>query len=230
MLPPSHPPAAVLFDMDGTLVDNMSYHVQAWVALARTLGLDEHRAPAERFEREFAGKRNEEILAALLGRALPPEEAQRLADEKEAHYRALYAPHRVALRGAPELLGRLRDAGRPLAVSTAAPQANRDFVLGGLHLRPFFSCVVGAEDVARGKPFPDIFLATARALGVEPAGCVVFEDAINGILAARAAGMFAVGVTTLVPEAALREAGAHWVTRDFASLPEALEHWLLRRG
>jgi beta-phosphoglucomutase len=228
MLTPLRPPAAVLFDMDGTLVDNMRFHVQAWVSLARALGIDAAGAPEERFEREFAGKRNEEILPALLGRPLPPEEVARLADQKEAHYRELYGPHLVALRGAPELLTRLRERGRGLAVATAAPSANRDFVLDGLRLRPFFSRVIGAEDVTRGKPAPDIFLATARALEVEPSGCVVFEDAINGILAARAAGMFAVGVTTLVPEQTLREAGAHWVTRDFASLPEDLERWLLR--
>ncbi|MFY0581071.1 HAD family hydrolase [Cystobacter fuscus] len=221
-------PAAVLFDMDGTLVDNMRFHVQAWVALARSLGLDAAAAPEERFEREFAGKRNEEILSALLGRSMAPEEATRLADQKEAHYRELYRPHLVPLRGTLELLARLRQVGRGLAVATAAPAANRDFVLDGLALRPFFSRVVGAEDVTRGKPAPDIFLATARALGVEPSGCVVFEDAINGILAARAAGMFAVGVTTLVPEQTLREAGAHWVIPDFASLPEELERWLLQ--
>jgi beta-phosphoglucomutase len=226
-MPPLPAPTAVLFDMDGTLVDNMRFHVQAWVALARSLGLDAAAAPEERFEREFAGKRNEEILSALLGRPMDPEEMTRLAEQKEAHYRALYGPHLMPLRGALELLARLRQVGRGLAVATAAPAANRDFVLDGLALRPFFSRVVGAEDVKRGKPSPDIFLATARALGVEPSGCVVFEDAVNGILAARAAGMFAVGVTTLVPEQTLREAGAHWVIPDFASLPEELERWLL---
>jgi beta-phosphoglucomutase len=222
-LPP--PPSAVLFDMDGTLVDNMRFHVQAWVSMASALGISGQ--PEERFEREFAGKRNEEILPVLLGRPLSAEEATRLAEQKEAHYRQLYAPHLVALRGAPELLSRLHRLGRRLAVATAAPAANRDFVLDGLALRPFFSRVIGAEDVTRGKPAPDIFLASARALGVEPSTCVVFEDAINGILAARAAGMFAVGVTTLIPEQTLREAGAHWVIRDFASLPEDLERWLL---
>lgn len=226
MFPPDAPPSAVLFDMDGTLVDNMRFHVQAWVAFARALGLEGE--PEERFEREFAGKRNEEILAVLLGRPLPAEEATRLAEQKEAHYRALYAPHLAPLRGARELLTRLRQGGCPLAVATAAPAANRDFVLEGLGLRPFFSQVIGAEDVTRGKPAPDIFLASARALGVAPASCVVFEDALNGILAARAAGMFAVGVTTMLSEQTLREAGAHWVIRDFASLPEDLEHWLSR--
>ncbi|HYO58628.1 HAD family phosphatase [Archangium sp.] len=223
-LPPR--PLAAIFDLDGTLVDNMRFHVQAWVAMSHSLGID---APVERFEREFAGRRNEEIFPALLGRPVPPEELARLAEQKESHYRALYAPHLTPLRGARELLGRLRGAGFRLAVASAAPRANRAFVLDGLELRPFFSQVVGAEDVTRGKPAPDIFLAAARVLEVDPAACVVFEDAVHGIHAARAAGMFAVGVTTLTPAEVLREAGAHQVIEDFASLPQEFE-WRLFGG
>ena len=225
---PSRPPAtAAIFDLDGTLVDNMRFHVQAWSAFAQAHGV---HAPAERFEREFAGKRNEEILPALLGRELGAEEAARLAEQKESHYRELFAPHLTPLAGARELLTRLRDAGRGLAVASAAPPQNRAFVLEGTGLRPLFAHVLGAEHVTRGKPFPDLFLAAAKALGVEPSGCVVFEDALNGILAARAAGMCAVGITTLVPAHALREAGAQWILSDFTSLPDELLHWLLPPG
>jgi beta-phosphoglucomutase len=216
---PSSRPLAAIFDLDGTLVDNMRFHVQAWVAMSRSLGLE---APAERFEREFNGRRNEEIFPALLGRPVPPEELALLAERKEAHYRELYAPHLVPARGARELLSRLRGAGFRLAVASAAPHANRAFVLDGLALRPLFSQVLGAEDVTRGKPAPDLFLAAARALQVEPAACIVFEDAVNGVLAARAAGMLAVGVSSLTPGQVLREAGAHWVIDDFASIPDEL--------
>jgi beta-phosphoglucomutase-like phosphatase (HAD superfamily) len=83
--------------------------------------------------------------------------------------------------------------------------------------------VVGAEEVPRGKPAPDIFLAAAEFLGIEPSACVVFEDAINGILAARAAGMVAVGITSTTPPEMLRQAGAQWTAPDFASLPAELE-------
>jgi beta-phosphoglucomutase len=221
---PRPPATAAIFDLDGTLVDNMRFHVQAWSAFAQGHGV---HAPAERFEREFAGKRNEEILPALLGRALDAEQLASLAEQKESHYRALFAPHMAPLAGARELLTRLRAAGRGLAVASAAPPQNRAFVLEGLGLRPLFAHVLGAEHVTRGKPFPDLFLAAAGALGVEPAGCVVFEDAIHGIRAARAAGMFAVGVTTLVPAEELREAGAHWIIPDFTALPDELSHWLL---
>ncbi|WP_257448096.1 HAD family hydrolase [Archangium lipolyticum] len=218
-----HPLSAAIFDMDGTLVDNMLFHARAWVSMSQSLGLD---VPVERFEREFAGKRNEEIFPALLGRPVPPEELTRLAERKESHYRELYAPHLSPLRGARELLARLRGAGFQLAVATAAPSANRAFVLDGLELRSHFAQVVGAEDVTRGKPAPDIFLAAARALSVEPSTCVVFEDAVNGIRAARAAGMLAVGVTTMTPAEVLIDAGAHWVIGDFTTLPVDFERRL----
>lgn len=219
----SRPLAAAIFDLDGTLVDNMPFHVQAWVAMARSLGL---ALPVERVEREFNGQRNEEIFPALLGRPVPPEELVRLAELKESHYRELFGPHLAPVRGTRELLERLRGAGVRLAVASAAPHANRAFVLDGLRLRPFFSQVVGAEDVKRGKPAPDVFLAAAKALEVDPAACVVFEDAVNGIRAARAAGMLAVGITTLTPAEVLREAGAHHILGDYVSLPEALERAL----
>ncbi|HSP78834.1 MAG TPA: HAD family phosphatase [Myxococcaceae bacterium] len=222
-VPVSSRPRAAIFDLDGTLVDNMRFHVEAWVSMSRRLGVE---LTAERVEREFAGKRNEEIFPTLLGRAVEAEELARLAEEKEAHYRELYAPHLVPLRGARELLARMKGAGLGLAVASAAPSANRAFVLDGLELRGHFAHVVGAEHVTRGKPHPDIFLAAARALGVEPETCVAFEDAVMGIRSARAAGMLAVGVTTLTPAEVLREAGAHWTIEDFGVLPEALERVL----
>ncbi|MBN1210065.1 MAG: beta-phosphoglucomutase family hydrolase [Myxococcaceae bacterium] len=219
------PLLAAIFDMDGTLVDNMRFHSEAWVSLSRRLGIE---TAAERFEREFAGKKNEEILPILLDRHVSPEELTQLADEKETHYRKLYAPHLSLLRGAEGFIARLRSAEVRLAIATAAPTGNRTLVLDGLGIRSLFERIVGAEEVRRGKPAPDIFLAAAQSVGVEPSACVVFEDAVNGIVAARAAGMFAVGITTTTPAEVLREAGAHWTAADFATLPPELEARLIR--
>jgi beta-phosphoglucomutase len=210
---------AAIFDMDGTLVDNMAYHNHAWEVLSARLGVS---MSAERFQRDFAGKKNEEIFPELLGRSLVPAELDRLAHEKESLYRELYRPHLALTRGVADLLQRLREVGVRLAVATAAPRDNRDFVLDGLGLRGAFERVVGAEEVRRGKPAPDMFLLAAGALGVAPEACVVFEDAANGVRAAVAAGMAAVGITTAASAADLLGAGASCAAPDFASLPQEL--------
>ncbi|MCY1015183.1 HAD family hydrolase [Pyxidicoccus sp. MSG2] len=214
------PLRAVVFDMDGTLVDNMVFHNQAWVALARKLGLS---LTADDFQTHFAGKKNEEILPALLGRPLDSEELHRLAEEKENHYRTLYRPHLRLHRGAEAFIARLREARIATAIATAAPQGNRELVLDGLGIRPLFNRVVGAEEVTRGKPSPDIFLAAAKALGVEPSACLAFEDAVLGVMSARDAGMTVVGITTAAPADQLREAGAGWTVPDFMMLPPEVE-------
>lgn len=224
----SAPPLrAVVFDMDGTLVDNMSFHNQAWVALARRLGL---ALTAEDFQTNFAGRKNEEILPTLLGRPLSHEELNGLAEEKETHYRTLYRPHLKLLNGAEAFIARMREARVPMAVATAAPHGNRELVLDGLGIRSLFTRVVGAEEVTRGKPAPDIFLAAAKALGVEPSACLAFEDAILGVISAREAGMPVVGLTTTTSAEQLREAGAQWIVPDFTALPPELEARLMGKA
>lgn len=227
MTPSDTPLRAAVFDMDGTLVDNMVFHNQAWVALARKLGLS---LTADDFQTRFAGKKNEEILPELLGRALAPDELERLADEKENHYRTLYRPHLRLHRGAEALISRLRAAGIPMAIATAAPEGNRELVIDGLGLRPVFHRIVGAEEVSRGKPFPDIFLAAAQGLGVDPSQCLAFEDAILGVMSARDAGMPVVGLTTTTSAIQLRQAGALWTLPDFTTLPPELESRLFGVG
>jgi beta-phosphoglucomutase family hydrolase len=212
---------AVLFDMDGTLVDNMSFHTRALLEIAeQRFGV---RLDPEQVNRDFSGKKNAEIFRILAKRDVTPEEAAAWEEEKEERYRELYGPHRAALRGARELLGRLRSEGVRTAVASAAPRRNLAFILDGLELRPLFDAVVGQDDAPRGKPAPDIFLAAAARLGVEPTMCLVFEDAVNGILGARAAGMKSAGITTVSGPDALMQAGAEWTMPDLAELPADLE-------
>lgn len=207
---------AALFDLDGTLVDNMRFHAQAWVELCRRHGVE---VPFERFHREFAGKKNEEILPIVFGAALSVADARRIADEKEALYREMFAPHLTLLPGAQALLERLRAAKVPCAIASAAPPLNRSFVLEGLKLMSYFDAVVGAEQAPRGKPHPDLFLLAAKAVGQPAASCVVFEDAVNGVLAGKAAGMTVVGLTTAFSAQALVAAGASVTVHDFTELP-----------
>jgi beta-phosphoglucomutase len=211
--------SAAVFDLDGTLVDNIAYHLEAWVALARSEGVE---LTAERFARELSGMKTSETIPLLLGRELAPDAIARLAAQKEAHYRALYGPHRSFVPGAEALLRGLRGRGLKVAIASAAPPENRAFVLEGLGAAGLFDAVVGGEDAPRGKPFPDLFLAAARAVGVPPERCVAFEDAPLGVRAARAASMRVAAVTTTSAEGELRDAGAEWVVADFERLPEGL--------
>jgi beta-phosphoglucomutase len=212
--------AAAIFDLNGTLIDDMPAHGRAWAAVFRELGVE---VPPERFERELAGMKHAETFEAVLGRKLPDAEATRLGERKDALYRETYAKDLRLLPGARELLVRMRAARIELAIATAAPKANRDFALDGLGIRGLFDAIVGEEAVSRGKPAPDLYLAAARALSADPERCLVFEDAVNGVRAARAAKMHAAAVTTTTPAEALREAGAAFVLDDFAHLPPALE-------
>lgn len=215
---------AVLFDMDGTLVDNMPFHVDAWVEVAQKHGRD--ASERDRFSREWAGKKNEELIPLMLGRDATEAELELIAHQKESRYRELAGKGLVELPGTTALLTRLQQAGMKLGVATAAPEGNRTLVLDGLNLRRFFTAVVGPEGAVRGKPAPDIFLAAAKALNVDPSECLVIEDALNGVRAGLAANMKVAAVTTTVEAETLKEAGAHWVFKDFTQLPASLEEAL----
>ncbi len=220
--PPGRRSGAV-FDLDGTLVDNMRFHGEAWEGLARRLGSTATRA---RFERAWAGKKSEEILSLLLGRPLRGEELARLSEEKESAYRAAYGPRVAPVPGLHAFLQRLRHAGYRLALATAAPAENRDLVLAGLGLAGSFEAVAGPEHAARGKPFPDLFLAAARLLGLAPEACVAFEDAANGIRAAGGGGWGGGGGPPGGPGAGGGGGGARFAAPDFAALPAACLAWL----
>ncbi|MBS1793703.1 MAG: HAD family phosphatase [Acidobacteria bacterium] len=184
---------AFIFDMDGTLVDNMRFHTEAWGKMLAENGVAMN---AHDFLVRTAGKTNREILPNVFG-ALSDERIEELGNRKETLYQELFRPHRRPVAGAVEFLEEARRLGVRMAVATAAPEVNVEFILDGLDLRKYFAAVTTADDVARGKPDPEIFLKSAEKLGVEPAGCIVFEDALGGFEAARRAGMTAVGIATV---------------------------------
>jgi HAD superfamily hydrolase (TIGR01509 family) len=198
----------------------MRWHARAWIALVRAHAVDPRSdAELESFLYANAGMKNEELIPLLV----PGGDVAALEEEKEALYRKLYAPALSPLPGLLPLLDSLRSRGVKLAVASAAPLANRDFVLDGLSLRSRFDAIVGPEHARRGKPAPDIFLAAAEKLGVAPVECIVFEDAPKGVQAAVAAGMQCAALTTTSSEAALRAAGARWVAKDFTQLSAIIE-------
>jgi beta-phosphoglucomutase len=181
----------VLWDLDGTLVDSGDYHWRAWRDTMRGEGV---ALSYQQFLDSF-GQRNDRILTTWLGADVDAERVRRIGDAKEALYRDIAkAEGLVALPGAREWVMRLRDAGWRQAIGSSAPRANVEVMLAVLRLDAYINEVVAAEDVARGKPAPDVFLAAAERIGVHPSRCVVVEDAAAGIEAARRAGMRSVGV------------------------------------
>ncbi|ATQ77429.1 beta-phosphoglucomutase [Massilia violaceinigra] len=193
---------AFIFDMDGTIVDNMSFHTESWIAFFQRRGKD---IDADEFFRATAGRQGKEIIRSHMGEHLNDDEVRVLNDEKELVYRELYEPHRKTVMGFDVLIALAKEMNVALAVATAAPNANITFTLDGLDLRRHFDTVVGAADVARGKPHPDVFLLAAERCGVAPEHCIVFEDAPLGVEAARRAGMRAVVLTTTLPAEAFAE-------------------------
>jgi beta-phosphoglucomutase len=187
---------AFVFDMDGTIVDNMAFHTDSWLRFFELRG---QTLDADEFFRATAGRQGREIMRSYLGEHLTDDELALLDHEKESLYRELYAPHRKAVDGFDALIAQAKAQGVKLAVGTAAPPANVEFTLDGLDLRRHFDAIVGATDVARGKPHPDVFLKAAELCGVAPEHCIVFEDAPLGVEAARRAGMRCIVLTTTLP-------------------------------
>jgi beta-phosphoglucomutase family hydrolase len=207
---------AFIFDMDGTIVDNMAFHTKSWLAFFERRG---QQLDADAFFKATAGRQGKEIMRAHLGEHLSDAEAATLDLEKESLYRELYAPHRKTVDGFDDLVEQAKLRGVALAVATAAPNANIEFTLDGLDLRRHFDAVVGAADVARGKPNPDVFLKAAERCGVAPEHCIVFEDAPLGVEAARRAGMRAVVLTTTLPADAFAQYdNVIHIASDFAQL------------
>ncbi len=193
---------AVLWDMDGVLVDTGEAHYQSWAEALAGLGIPFNR---ELFRRTF-GMNNDTILVTLAGRPLDPDFLKRVGDRKEMLWRAAIHGKIQPLPGAKELLVSLHRAGFQQAVASSAPMENITAVVDELDLRPYFQALVSGNAIP-GKPEPDVFLEAARQVGVPPERCTVLEDAMAGVEAARRAGMRCIAVTTTNPREALQGAG-----------------------
>ena len=182
----------VIFDLDGVLVDTGWAHKQSWFDLAEKEGF----SMSDEFFYNTFGMQNYMIIPMLLGRELPRDEVDRMADWKEQRYREIIVDHLEPAEGAKSLLDALRGKGFRTAVGSSAPRANLDLVLGSADLRNFFDACVSGEQVEHSKPAPDTFLKAAEELGLAPGRCAVVEDAVQGVEAGKAAGMPVAAVTT----------------------------------
>lgn len=200
-----------IFDMDGTLVDNVSYHLQSWKVFSRKYGneLSDEQIVG------WMGMTNRVYQERILGRPVTDEESARLSEEKESLYRELFAPHLQLPDGLRAFLDRIRTAGIPCAIATGAPRSNVNFLMDGLGLRGDFAALVDETKYTKCKPDSECFLTAARMLGCDPKDCVVFEDAVPGVKAGKAAGMKVVCVTFTKPREVLIEAGADRVVDSY---------------
>jgi HAD superfamily hydrolase (TIGR01509 family) len=182
---------AVLWDLDGTLVDSEEFHWRSWRDTMRPEGVE---LTYVQFLASF-GQRNDRIIPAWLGIDADAARVRRIGEDKEAEYRRLAEAHGLTpLPGAREWLTKLRAAGWKQAIASSAPGVNVEMMLRVAGLERCLDAVVSAEDVTIGKPDPQVFLEAARKLDVPPSRCIVVEDAAAGVEGARRAGMRTIGV------------------------------------
>jgi beta-phosphoglucomutase len=210
-------PYGAIWDMDGTLVDTAELHFAAWSVVAKDLSLPfSHHDFASTF-----GWRNPEILRHLYGERFSEKEIADLGEKKEEYYRAAARRQGVVpLPGVKALIEGLRQSGFKQAIGSSAPRANLDLILKLTGLAFFFDVLVSMEDTRRGKPDPQVFLIAAERLEISPSRCVVVEDAVAGVQAAKAGGMKCVAVDFVGHhgQAALHSAGADLVVKTLEEL------------
>ena len=186
---------AVLWDLDGTLVDSAEFH---WLSWRDTMAAEGVSLTYQQFLDTF-GQKNDRILPGWLGSGADAARIRRVGDAKEAEYRRLASVHGLSpLPGASSWVRRLHAQGWQQAIASSAPGENVGVMLRALALDGMFEAIVSAEDVTRGKPDPQVFLAAAERLGVPRDRCIVVEDAGVGVQAARSAGMRCIGVSRAV--------------------------------
>jgi len=202
--------------MDGVLVDNTPYQARAFQLLFRDLGLTTN---ARQLLKRLNGMPASDILKTVFRHPVPKKQLEEYATQREFLYRTLYWSKRRELPGLSAFLRAARAAGHPIGLGTGSGTETISYIVDHLQLRPFFDVIVGKDDVARGKPHPDTYSATAAQLGVAPADCIVFEDAVLGEQAAYRAGMRCVAVATSLRAADFQAPLA--VIKDFTGLTPA---------
>jgi beta-phosphoglucomutase family hydrolase len=193
---------AVIWDMDGVIADSGPYHLAAWQEIFGPRGV---KFTAGDFEHSF-GLRNDNIIRNTLGKGITQAEVDNIAGEKEVTFRRLARGRIKPLPGALELLKSLQKEGLRMAIASSTPAENIELVTGTLGIAGYFQVIVNGHEVSEGKPSPKVFLLAAQRLGVKPANCLVIEDAVAGVAAAKRAGMYCLAVTNTHSRRKLAEA------------------------
>lgn len=203
---------AVLFDMDGVLVDNHEFHYKAWMKFGEKYNVPITR---ERFL-SFFGSSAREAIKNIFEKDMPFEQVRKYASEKEDIYREIYKPHLKLIKGVKEFLNLLKQENIPTAVATSAPLVNAEFVLNEGKIADLFDTIVHDAHFKHGKPDPEVYLKAAEKLNFDTSECIVFEDSHQGIEAARNANMKVIGVATTNPPELLQHTDK--VINDFTEI------------
>lgn len=184
---------AFLFDMDGTMMDNMQYHLKAWEKIVSEEG---SKLKSDDVFKQLYGKNTEILSRILTKKKYTPETLKEIATKKDSLYRQLYSPHIKLIQGLREFLADAKHQDVLLAIASGTANKNVDFALDKLQIRDYFDAIISGTDVKTSKPDPETFLKAAEQLGVSPSDCIVFEDVPKGVEAAQLAGMKAIVVLT----------------------------------
>lgn len=202
----------IIFDMDGVLADTGPIHFESWVNLGKRIGIEFTK---EFFNQTF-GQQSSEITRKLVGLEADEELIEEWAYFKEKNYREIVSDKLVPLPGVMEILADLKSKGFKLAVGSSGPSENVDLLLTCLKIKNYFDVIITAAEVKKGKPEPDVFLITAKALNINPENCIVIEDAPVGIEAAKRAGMISIALTTTHNKEELHN--AHLIIKDLTEI------------
>jgi beta-phosphoglucomutase len=201
---------AVIFDLDGTLLDNNPYHLQSWKKYLENIGRD---MTEEEYNANINGRTNKDVINYIHGDVLNEEDSLKYGLEKEALYREIYKPFIKPVNGLLAFLNILADKNVPMAIATSGIQPNIDFMFDNVPIRQYFKVIVNSSHIKKGKPDPEIYIKTALLLNVSPKNCLVFEDAVVGINSAKAAGMKVIAIATTHPKEELN--GADMIINDY---------------
>ncbi len=194
---------AVIFDLDGTLVDNNEYHLKTWKLYLKEEGID---ISDDSYNTHINGRTNKDAIEYIYSRKMSDAESMVYTLEKEAIYRKIYQPHIKPVEGLLPFLEILDQKGIPIGMATSGIQVNIDFMFEHIPIKKYFKVIVNSAHITNGKPHPEIYLKTASLLDIAPANCLVFEDAAVGIQSAKAAGMKVIAIDTTQPHHELKQA------------------------
>ncbi len=206
-------PEAVIFDLDGTLIDNNSYHIEAWKVFYDKIGKPFSK---EEYMQNINGRINSDIFNYIFNTTLSADEIDLYSTEKEALYRELYQPHIKPINGLIDFLEELEKEKIPKAIATSGLTPNINFMFEHVPIKKYYADVIDASQISKGKPHPEIFLKAAAAVKANPENCVAFEDSVAGIRSAKAAGMKVIALTTTHTAQDVKEADL--IIKDYTEI------------